>query len=403
MVVKLVKNKMVCEVQRRFLLKNDDFIKILKEEKIIYSKDKIRVFFTRISPFCDVKYKKFNKNYYRFSLYKLHDILDKRNHKLSKKEFKQQSKKLIGSVIKKTRISFEINNARFLLYKFKNNLQDLVILKVVFPTFEKAKQFNLPHFFKSYKEISDDENFYSKNLALYGDFSKIFDSARCIKILDKQEDISLHFPNQIQSFEAGKILLFVLLKRLKNDRLNFLQKLNFESFEQFFVSLRQICIFFELFSTLFEKSIQNKLQDYILNLEKQICNDKICKFELEKYIFILSDEKINDIFLDMDFILKNDCSFYQGEKNQILKSLVAFKLRKELVFLKKKIVKSQINHEEELERIKFLLCYFATMFEEKSIEKLKNYFEHNHLEQISYDENTIKQIEKSIKKLKIYS
>ncbi|HEC1809490.1 TPA: hypothetical protein R1719_001406, partial [Campylobacter lari] len=46
---------------------------------------------------------------------------------------------------------------------------------------------------------------------------------------------------------------------------------------------------------------------------------------------------------------------------------------------------------------------FATMFEEKSIEKLKNYFEYNHLEQISYDANIIKQIEKSIKKLKIYS
>ncbi|AJC93119.1 hypothetical protein (CYTH domain) [Campylobacter subantarcticus LMG 24377] len=394
---------MVCEVQRHFLLKNGDFIKNLKEEKIIYSKDKIRVFFTRISPFCDVKYKKINQDYYQFSIYKLHEIIDKKTHKLSKKEFKRQSKNVIGDVIKKTRTSFEINGIRFLLYKFKNNLQDLVILKVVFPTFEKAKQFNLPHFFKSYKEISDNENFYSKNLALYGDFSKIFDSVKCIKILDKQGDINLHFPSQIQSFEAGKILLFVLSKRLKNNRLNFLQKLNFESFEQFFISLRQICIFFELFSTLFEKSIQNKLQNYILNLEKQVCNDKICKFELEKYIFILSDEKINDIFLDMDFILKNNYEIYQGEKNQILKPLIAFKLRKELVFLKKKIVKSQRNLEEELERIKFLLCYFATMFKEKSISKLKNYFRHNHLEQISFDENIIKQIEKSIKKLKIYS
>ncbi|AJC91352.1 hypothetical protein (CYTH domain) [Campylobacter subantarcticus LMG 24374] len=403
MVVKLVKNKMVCEVQRHFLLKNDDFIKNLKEEKIIYSKDKIRVFFTRISPFCDVKYKKINQDYYQFSIYKLHEIIDKKTHKLSKKEFKCQSKKAIGDIIKKTRISFEINGIRFLLYKFKNNLQDLVILKVIFPTFEQAKCFNLSHFLQNYKEITDNKNFYSKNLALYGDFSKIFDSVKCIKILDKQEDISLYFPSQIQSFEAGKILLFVLLKRLKNNRLNFLQKLNFESFEQFFISLRQIFIFFELFSTLFEKSIQNKLQNYILNLEKQVCNDKICKFELEKYIFILSDEKINDIFLDMDFILKNNCEFYQGEKNQILKSLIAFKLRKELVFLKKKIVKSQRNLEEELERIKFLLCYFATMFKEKSISKLKNYFKHNHLEQISIDENIIKQIEKSIKKLKIYS
>ncbi|EHZ4889303.1 hypothetical protein K5690_001448, partial [Campylobacter lari] len=112
--------------------------------------------------------------------------------------------------------------------------------------------------------------------------------------------------------------------------------------------------------------------------------------------------KINDIFLDMDFILKNDYEFYQG-KNQILKSLIAFKLRKELVFLKKKIVKSQTNLEEELEKIKFLLCYFATMFEEKSIKKLKNYFKYKHLYQNSYDENIIKQIEKSIKKLKIYS
>ncbi|HEC1767780.1 TPA: hypothetical protein R1713_001564, partial [Campylobacter lari] len=56
---------MICEVQRRFLIENDDFIKILKEEKLAYFKDKIRVFFTRINPFCDIKYKKINQDYYQ--------------------------------------------------------------------------------------------------------------------------------------------------------------------------------------------------------------------------------------------------------------------------------------------------------------------------------------------------
>ncbi|MCR8697873.1 hypothetical protein CAMP5118_03330 [Campylobacter sp. LMG 7929] len=395
-------SKMICEVQRRFLIENDDFIKILKEEKLAYSKDKIRVFFTRINPFCDIKYKKINQDYYQFTFYKLHDILDKKTHKISKKEFKHQSKNAITNIIKKTRISFEIDNTQFFLYNFKNNLKNLVILKVIFSTVEEAKRFDLPHFLKNYKEITDDENFYSKNLALYGDLSKVFDSARCIKILDKQKDINLHFPNQIQSFSAGKILLFVLLKNLKNDRLNFLKNSSEKNLEQCFISLKQICFCFDVFDTLFEKNIQNKLKQQFSFLINQINMKKYHEFELEKYIFISSDEKINDIFLDMDFILKNDYEFYQG-KNQILKSLIAFKLRKELVFLKKKIVKSQTNLEEELEKIKFLLCYFATMFEEKSIKKLKNYFKYNHLDQNSYDENIIKQIEKSIKKLKIYS
>ncbi|MCV3381427.1 hypothetical protein L8V77_03405 [Campylobacter sp. IFREMER_LSEM_CL2127] len=396
-------SKMICEVQRRFLIENDDFIKILKEEKLAYSKDKIRVFFTRINPFCDIKYKKINQDYYQFTFYKLHDILDKKTHKISKKEFKhQKSKNAITNIIKKTRISFELDNTQFFLYKFKNNLKNLVILKVIFSTVEEAKRFDLPHFFKNYKEITDDENFYSKNLALYGDLSKVFDSARCIKILDKQKDINLHFPNQIQSFSAGKILLFVLLKNLKNDRLNFLKNSSEKNLEQCFISLKQICFCLDVFDALFEKNIQNKLKQQFSFLINQINMKKYHEFELEKYIFILSDEKINDIFLDADFILKNDYEFYQG-KNQILKSLIAFKLRKELVFLKKKIVKSQTNLEEELEKIKFLLCYFATMFEEKSIKKLKNYFKYKHLDQNSYDENIIKQIEKSIKKLKIYS
>ncbi|EAJ5710490.1 hypothetical protein DCI10_07625, partial [Campylobacter lari] len=366
---------MICEVQRRFLIENDDFIKILKKEKLAYSKDKIRVFFTRINPFCDIKYKKINQDYYQFTFYKLHDILDKKIHKISKKEFKHQGKNAITDIVKKTRISFELDNTQFFLYKFKNNLKNLVILKVIFFTIEEAKRFVLPHFFKNYKEITYDENFYSKNLALYGDFSKVFDSARCIKILDKQKDINLHFPNQIQSFNAGKILLFVLLKNLKNDRLNFLKNSSEKNLEQCFISLKQICFCFDVFDALFEKNIQNKLKQQFLFLINQINMKKYHEFELEKYIFILSDEKINDIFLDMDFILKNDYEFYQG-KNQILKSLIAFKLRKELVFLKKKIVKSQTNLEEELEKIKFLLCYFATMFEEKSIKKLKNYFKY---------------------------
>ncbi|MCV3423483.1 hypothetical protein L8V89_05280 [Campylobacter lari] len=401
MVVNLA-SKMICEVQKRFLIENDDFIKILKKEKLAYSKDKICVFFTCINPFCDIKYKKINQDYYQFTFYKLHDILDKKNYKISKKEFKHQGKNTITNIVKKTRISFELDNTRFFLYKFKNNLKNLVILKVIFSTIEEAKRFDLPHFFKNYKEITDDENFYSKNLALYGDLSKVFDSAKCIKILDKQKDINLYFPNQIQSFNAGKILLFVLLKNLKNDRLNFLKNSSEKNLEQCFISLKQICFCLDVFDTLFEKNIQNKLKQYFSFLINQINMKKYHEFELEKYIFILSDEKINDIFLDMDFILKNDYEFYQG-KNQILKSLIAFKLRKELVFLKKKIVKSQTNLEEELEKIKFLLCYFATMFEEKSIKKLKNYFKYNHLDQNSYDENIIKQIEKSIKKLKIYS
>ncbi|HEA6928924.1 TPA: hypothetical protein RXJ07_000588 [Campylobacter lari] len=401
MVVNLA-SKMICEVQRRFLIENDDFIKILKKEKLAYSKDKICVFFTCINPFCDIKYKKINQDYYQFTFYKLHDILDKKIYKISKKEFKHQGKNTITNIVKKTRISFELDNAQFFLYKFKNNLKNLVVLKVIFSTIEEAKRFDLPHFFKNYKEITYDENFYSKNLALYGDLSKVFDSAKCIKILDKQKDINLYFPNQIQSFNAGKILLFVLLKNLKNDRLNFLKNSSEKNLEQCFISLKQICFCLDVFDTLFEKNIQNKLKQYFSFLINQINMKKYHEFELEKYIFILSDEKINDIFLDMDFILKNDYEFYQG-KNQILKSLIAFKLRKELVFLKKKIVKSQTNLEEELEKIKFLLCYFATMFEEKSIKKLKNYFKYNYLDQNSYDENIIKQIEKSIKKLKIYS
>ncbi|EAI5629616.1 hypothetical protein B5X10_00690, partial [Campylobacter lari] len=178
MVVSLA-SKMICEVQRRFLIENDDFIKILKKEKLAYSKDKIRVFFTRINPFCDIKYKKINQDYYQFTFYKLHDILDKKIHKISKKEFKHQGKNAITNMVKKTRISFELDNTQFFLYKFKNNLKNLVILKVIFFTIEEAKRFVLPHFFKNYKEITYDENFYSKNLALYGDFSKVFDSARC--------------------------------------------------------------------------------------------------------------------------------------------------------------------------------------------------------------------------------
>ncbi len=404
MVVKLVKNKMVCEVQRRFLLPNDDFLKILNNEKITYSKDKIRVFFTRINPFCDIKYKKINQNYYRFSLYKLHDILDKKTYEISKKDFQHQYKKAIGNIINKTRICFEINELKFYIYKFRDNLQDLVILKIIFPTFEKAKHFSLPHFFKNYKEITDNEKFYTKNLALYGDFSKIFNSTKIIKILDKQEDIDLNFPSQIQSFVACKILLFVLLKRLKNDKIQFLQNVNVNSIKQFSLNLYQINIFLEIFHNIFEKNIMEKLKNIFLALAEQIDVDKTYEIDLEKYVFILSGKKIENIFLDIDFILKNDCEFYQGERDQILKSLVAFKLRKELVFLKKKIVKSQSNIEKEIDKINFLLCNFATMFEEKSINKLKLYFRYNKLENILLNCNkTIKKINKSIIKLKIYS
>ncbi|WP_220567567.1 hypothetical protein [Campylobacter peloridis] len=404
MAVKHVKNKMIYEIQRRFLISNDDFIEILKKENIAYSKDKIRVYYTRISPFCDIKYKKINKNYYQNSYYKLQELLDKKINKITKKEFKKHSKKLINKAIDKIKISFEINGLKFYIYQFRHFLKDLVILKLVFYSFEHAKNFSLPYFIKEYKEITNDEKFYSKNLILYGDFSKVFNAIRCINFLKKQNDIELVFPSQIQSFQAGKILLYTILKSLKKTKDQFVKNPNLYNLEQFCINLDKLNIFFTLFDNFFEINIQTKFQKYFLDLKSQILLDQVDILSLEKYTTLLACDENSKIFFNLEIILRDDSIFFQGLKEQILKRLVAFKLRKELVFLKKKIIKSQTNLEEEFDKIQFLLFYFATMFEEEDIKKLNFYFKHKKLKKILLEpKKMIQKINKSSKILKIYN
>ncbi|MBX2078322.1 hypothetical protein I9T54_02055, partial [Campylobacter peloridis] len=145
-------------------------------------------------------------------------------------------------------------------------------------------------------------------------------------------------------------------------------------------------------------------QKYFLDLKSQILLDQVDILSLEKYTTLLACDENSKIFFDLEIILRDDSIFFQGLKEQILKRLVAFKLRKELVFLKKKIIKSQTNLEEEFDKIQFLLFYFATMFEEENIKKLNFYFKHKKLKKILLEpKKMIQKINKSSKILKIYN
>ncbi|EAB5307580.1 hypothetical protein DEG57_06870, partial [Campylobacter jejuni] len=126
-------------------------------------------------------------------------------------------------------------------------------------------------------------------------------------------------------------------------------------------------------------------------------------------LLFLSDEKIQDLFNDFDFFIKEN-SFYEGDcKDRFFKQLVALELRKKIILFRKNILK---NFDLELFENSFFelaifLEYFYRFLEIKNLNKLYEKYckdrDKNIFSKIINNKNKFcKLLKKSSKNLKIY-
>ncbi|KAA3688071.1 CYTH domain-containing protein, partial [Campylobacter fetus] len=194
---------MVLEIERKFLL-NNGFMQIaLMLEGVEFKKVNILQFYTKIAPNYEVRFRKTANEFIKTIKIGKGLIRQENETVISEKEFQKQRKNSIANQISKSRYIFKLNNFPCNIDIYNDCLSDLAIFEIEFMKKSDADVFVLPEFLKNYinKEITFDERYKNKNLALFGlpDFK--FNYKKTVKMVEKLNHIKLFFGKNISSYD----------------------------------------------------------------------------------------------------------------------------------------------------------------------------------------------------------
>ena len=130
----------------------------------------ITQFYTHVSAKKSVRYRSVEGRYFKTVKIGKGGIRQEREKEISQKKYRKKLKKRIGYFIRKRRCFFTLDGLEYSVDIYEKPLDGLYVLEVEF-TGEKAYQnFSLPEVLRPYvqKEVTDDEHYKNKNLALFG-------------------------------------------------------------------------------------------------------------------------------------------------------------------------------------------------------------------------------------------
>lgn len=395
---------MVYEIQKSFLLSDSTLLENLRKDDIPLKSYKFETFYTQISPKCSVKFQSFCDEFYKITQINDKILEQNQEEKISKKKFEKARKKLIGRSIKKERFEFKLCSLKSYIDVYEEG--QICVLKVFFPTLSCAKEFKLPKDFKTKEELL--HNLDSKFIVLYGFGCENFDIEKCFKIIEKNQNFTLDFPSSINAYDGFRIFLFYVFRKLKLNWSLCLEKKDRQSLGEFLFHSRTLYVVLSNMNTILDEKLSNalalKFKD-ITQKTQDILQILASEKFYENLLLFLSDEKIQALFNDFDFFIKEH-SFYEGaSKDSLFKQLVALELRKKIVLFRKNILKNLELFEDSFFELAIFLEYFHNFFEIKSLKKLyKKYFKAK--EKNIFDEKKrakfFKLLKKSSKNLKIY-
>ncbi|EKO4721217.1 hypothetical protein P0L62_000987, partial [Campylobacter jejuni] len=347
---------MVYEIQKNFLLSDCALLENLKKDNIPFRNSKFETFYTQITSNHSVKFQSFCNEFYKITKFNNSILEQNQEEKISKKKFEKARKKIIGKSIKKERFEFKFCSLKSYIDIYEE--PKICILKIFFPTLDSSNEFKIPKDFKIQKELHHDLN--SKHIVLYGFEYQNFDIEKCFKIIEKNQNFSLDFPNYINAYDGFRIFLFYLFKKLKFYWTLSLERKDKQSLCEFLFYSRSLYIVLSSMNTILDKNLSNILALKFKDITKKTQDILASENSNQDLLLFLSDEKIQDLFNDFDFFIKEN-SFYEGDcKDRFFKQLVALELRKKIILFRKNILK---NFDLELfENSFFELAIFLEYF-----------------------------------------
>jgi len=155
------------EIERKYLL-NRSILEFL--DKTSTTHKKITQFYIKATANKSLRFRKYGSQYYKCIKHGTGGVREEIEEEVSRKVYKKSLKKRIGRSIKKIRYLFKLDSYEYSVDVYKKPFVDLYVMEVEFESIAEYENFVLPSTLKTYveKEVTEDEAYKNKNLALFG-------------------------------------------------------------------------------------------------------------------------------------------------------------------------------------------------------------------------------------------
>ncbi len=325
-------------VEKKYLV-SDAIERVLAKQT--HSKQQISQFYTQVKICKEVRYRKIDHTFFktvRTGSEVRKNIIDE---EISHKSYQKAKEKKIGKMLKKSRYTLSGDFKHFTIDCYKKQLKGLSILEVSFKSLEKAERFVLPDIFQAYiqRDVSEDERYRDKNLALLGNPQKHpYNIYAIFKDIQKGrlENIStVIFPEMIVS-DGVRIILYRLYHALERDREKLLIDNDIHALARFRRNLKELKIILEEYHHIFDKNMHKKVLSHLSMIEKSIAIDRdlsLIRANINLLERTFSEKELNTFIARLDKRIEEEKhkvkSFFKRREFTIIFRQVALLLKEQ--------------------------------------------------------------------------
>ncbi|MBD3790115.1 MAG: CHAD domain-containing protein [Campylobacterales bacterium] len=251
------------EIERKYLL-DASILTFLKHQEDV-SIEKLIQYYTKATPTKSIRYRKSSDHYFKTVKIGKGGIRDEVEMQISKKIYQKNRSKAVGEPIRKKRYHVKLDNILYSIDVYKKPFKPLTVLEVEFDTLKAYEAFSLPDVLLPYveKEVTEDEAYKNKNLALFG-----------LPLRDKE----------VQGAQSGEAVMEEFQKfydQIETYRRKWLENKEAEDMHQLRVHLRKTIVLMDAAAFLFGDGILDKHRK-----------------ELKKILSITNSQRDFDVLLD---------------------------------------------------------------------------------------------------------
>ena len=297
-------------VEKKYIL-NESITSIIDLKRA--KKENISQFYTSIKLCKEVRFRKVGKEYFK-TIRTGSDVRKNIvNKNITKEKYQEAKAKKIGKTLKKIRYSVKLDNNKYTIDEYKNHLKNLFILEIPFKDLENAKEFKIPQKMKQYitKDVSSDNRYRNKNLALLGNPKKIdYDLYSIFKDIDRGrvENLRDVIFKEMPVNDSIRVILYKTFVQLRGDRELLIENANIADLVSFRKNIKKSKIILSEFKYLFDPDVYKKVYQHLCMVDKSIAIDKdvdILKHNMPILEAIFDDGEIIKFIDFMDNKLEN--------------------------------------------------------------------------------------------------
>ncbi len=268
------------QIEKKYLVKTD--IQTLIDDLQLEKQD-VSEFYTDIRVCKEVRYSRVGSNYYKTIKTGVTGSKELNSIEVTKANYLKKRKKLVGHKIFKNRYTIEQDREKYFIDRYLDNLDGLYMLEVLFKNKKDRLNYELPDIFRHFviKDITKDERYQNKNLALLGNPEKnpynIYVIFKDIE-LGRIKDLNNTIFKEMKTSDAIRIVLYKLFINLKSNLHLMLQTDANEGLKEFRSTLKTSRVILDEYKKIFDKKIIQKVRVHLKLIDSAIKTEKNLNF-----------------------------------------------------------------------------------------------------------------------------